>query len=78
MLTVLGALAKFKRELTRARTSEDRARAKALGKHLGRPSQLAEHQRKEALARRERGELMTDIVRSYNVSHSTVSRLMPS
>jgi len=61
--------------LIRARTSKDRARAKARGKHLGRPFKLTEHQRKEALARRERGELVTDIARSYNVSHSTISRL---
>ena len=75
MLTVLGGLAEFERDLIRARTSEGRARAKARGKHLGRPFKLTEHQRKEAIARRERGELVTDIARSYNVSHSTISRL---
>ena len=30
---------------------------------------------KEALVRRKTGELLTDIARSYNVSHSTISRL---
>ena len=34
-----------------------------------------EHQRTEALARRESGELVTEIARRYNVSHSTISRL---
>ena len=35
---------------------------------------LTPHQRKEALARRERGEeSQTEIARSYNVSHSTRS-----
>ncbi len=38
MLTVLGGLAEFERELIRARTSEGRARAKANGKSLGRPA----------------------------------------
>jgi DNA invertase Pin-like site-specific DNA recombinase len=75
LLTVLGGLAEFERELLRARTGEGRERAKARGQHMGRPFKLTEHQRKEALARREAGELLTDIARSYNVSHSTISRL---
>jgi DNA invertase Pin-like site-specific DNA recombinase len=72
---VLGGLAEFERELIRARTGEGRARAKARGKHMGRPPKLTEHQRQEAAARRERGEALTEIARSYNVSHSTISRL---
>ena len=40
MLTVLGGLAEFERELIRARTSEGRAQAKANGKSLGRPHKL--------------------------------------
>jgi DNA invertase Pin-like site-specific DNA recombinase len=36
LLTVLGGLAEFERELIRARTSEGRARVKARGVHLGR------------------------------------------
>ena len=75
MLTVLGGLAEFERELIRARTGEGRARAKANGKSLGRPFAMTGHQRKEALARRERGELLTEIARSYNVSAATISRL---
>jgi hypothetical protein len=38
-------------------------------------AELTGHQRKEAIARREAGEVLTDIARSYNVSHSTISRL---
>jgi len=38
-------------------------------------AQLTAHQRQEALARRETGEALVDIPRSYNVSHSTISRL---
>jgi DNA invertase Pin-like site-specific DNA recombinase len=76
MLTVLAGLAEFERELIRARTSEGRERAKARGVKLGRKFKLTPHQRREALARRERGnESQTDIARSYNVSHSTISRL---
>jgi DNA invertase Pin-like site-specific DNA recombinase len=75
MLTVLGGLAEFERELIRTRTGEGRARAKARGVKLGRTPKLTHHQQQEARARRDRGEALTEIARSYNVSHSTISRL---
>src|SRR3981081_1091657 len=75
MLTVLGGLAEFERELIRTRTGEGSARGKARGGELGRTPQLTPHQKKEAIARREAGEVLTEIARSYNVSHSTISRL---
>jgi DNA invertase Pin-like site-specific DNA recombinase len=75
ILTVLGGLAEFERELIKARTSEGRARAKARGVHMGRPPTLTAFQRQEAIQRREAGETLKDIGRSYNVSHSTISRL---
>src|ERR1700738_3812699 len=75
MLTVLGGLAEFERELIRTRTGEGRERARARGVILGRKPKLTGHQRREAIARREAGEVLTDIARSYNVSHSTISRL---
>ena len=77
MLTVLGGLAEFERELIRARTGEGRERAKARGVKMGRPPKMTPHQIKEALRRRDNGEPMRDIARSYNVSHSTISRLTP-
>jgi DNA invertase Pin-like site-specific DNA recombinase len=40
MLTVLGGLAEFERELILARTGDGRARAKARGVRFGRPSAL--------------------------------------
>ena len=75
LLTVLGGLAEFERELIRARTGEGRARAKAKGVHMGRPSKLTRYQQREAIERRDRGETLTDIARSYGVSHTTISRL---
>jgi DNA invertase Pin-like site-specific DNA recombinase len=75
MLTVLGGLAEFERELIRARTGEGRARAQARGVHMGRPSALNPDQRREALARREAGEALTDIARTFGVSHTTIGRL---
>src|SRR5712671_5905089 len=74
MLTVLGGLAEFERELIRDRTGEGRKRAKARGQSLGRPFKLTPHQRSEAIRRRDRGETLTDIARSYNVHPSTISR----
>ncbi len=75
MLTVLGGLAEFERELIRARTGEGRARAKARGVHMGRPPKLTPHQRQEAMARREAGESLSDIARTYGVAHTTIARL---
>ncbi len=75
MLTVLGGLAEFERELIRSRTGEGRERAKARGVRFGRKPKLTPHQRREALARRSAGEPIVDIARSYAVSHSTISRL---
>jgi DNA invertase Pin-like site-specific DNA recombinase len=75
MLTVLGGLAEFERELIRARTGEGRTRAQARGVRFGRPPKLNAHQRREALARREAGETLMDIARSYGVSHPTIMRL---
>jgi DNA invertase Pin-like site-specific DNA recombinase len=76
MLTVLGGLAEFERDLIRTRTGEGRARAKARGVKLGRKPKLTEHQKREAIRRRDQnGEPVREIARSYNVSHSTISRL---
>ena len=75
MLTVLGGLAEFERELIRARTDEGRKRAKVRGVRFGRKPKLTMHQRQEAIARRAAGEALAEIGRSYNVSHSTISRL---
>jgi hypothetical protein len=47
----------------------------ARGVRFGRKPKLSKHQIAEAKARREAGEAMTDIGRSYNVSPSTISRL---
>ncbi len=75
MLTVLGGLAEFERELIKQRTGEGRTRAKARGIKMGRKNKLTSHQTREALERRDAGETLMEIARSYNVSHSTISRL---
>jgi hypothetical protein len=72
MLTILGGLTEFERELIRIRTGQGRERAKARGVILGHKPKLTGDQRREAIARREAGKVLTDIARSYNVSHSTI------
>jgi|SRR5262245_12550466 len=75
MLTVLGGLAEFERELIIARTGEGRTRAKARGVKFGRPTALTPHQRREAIQRLVNGEAQADVARSFNVSQATISRL---
>jgi resolvase-like protein/helix-turn-helix resolvase-like protein len=75
MITILAGLATFERHLTRARTDEGRKRAQARGVKFGRKPKLSAFQIKEALARREAGEPLVEIGRTYGVSHSTISRL---
>jgi DNA invertase Pin-like site-specific DNA recombinase len=76
MLTVLGGLAEFERELIRARTGEGRERAKAKGVKMGRRPKLTDHQKREAIKRRDHGkETLAEIGRSYNVSGWTIARL---
>jgi DNA invertase Pin-like site-specific DNA recombinase len=75
MLTVLGGLAEFERELIRARIGEGRSRAKARGVRFGRPPKLSTFQRQEALQRLSAGDLYADIARSYSVDPTTIGRL---
>src|SRR5262245_37602889 len=75
LLTVLGGLAEFERELIRARTDDGRKRAKARGVKFGRPVKLTTHQRQEALQRLADGAVQADLARSYGVSEATISRL---
>jgi len=75
MITVLGGLAEFERHLILSRTNEGRIRAKANGVKFGRKHKLTKHQREEALARKQAGETLMDIAKTYNVSHMTISSL---
>jgi DNA invertase Pin-like site-specific DNA recombinase len=76
MVTMLAGIAEFERELIHARTGDGISRAKAAGVHMGRPPKLTKHQRQEVLARLDRGEeTLTEIARSYAVSHMTISRI---
>ena len=77
MIAVLGGLADVERDLIRTRTAEGRSRAKARGKHMGRPPSLTPAQQKEAVRRRAQGATLQELAHSYNVSRATISRLTP-
>ena len=68
-------IAEFERDLIRVRTGEGRERAKARGVKMGRKPKLTPHQQREAMKRRDSGEPVRDIARSFNVHHATISRL---
>jgi DNA invertase Pin-like site-specific DNA recombinase len=72
MLTVLGGLAEFERSLILRRRPRTRD---GTGVRFGRKWKLTAHQIAEARKRRGLGEALSDIGRSFNVSHSTISRL---
>ena len=75
MLTILGGLAEFERELIKARTAEGRERAKGRGVRMGRKHKLTPHQQDEVRKRKADGVSVRELGRSYNVSPNTISRI---
>jgi DNA invertase Pin-like site-specific DNA recombinase len=75
--TLLAAIAEFERDLIRERTGNGRERAMAKGVKFGRKPKLSEYQRAEAIKRREAGETLAEIAKSYAVDVSMISRLAP-
>jgi DNA invertase Pin-like site-specific DNA recombinase len=75
MWQMIGVLAELERSLIVERTRAGVKAAQRRGVKFGRKPKLTPHQVKEALRRVDAGELLRDIARSHNVSHSTISRL---
>lgn len=73
--TIMSGFAQFNREMILKRCDEGRKVAKQRGVRFGRKPKLTEYQIKEAKQRKADGETLTAIARSFNVSHSTISRL---
>jgi DNA invertase Pin-like site-specific DNA recombinase len=73
--TLLAAIAEFERELIRERTGDGRKRAMAAGVRFGRKPKLSPYQRAEAAKRRDAGETLASIAKSYAVAVSMISRL---
>lgn len=77
MLTVLGGLAEFERELIRSRTTEGRERAKARGVRLGRRPILSADQQRFVAEERAKGESVRYLARILGVSKATIGRIPP-
>jgi DNA invertase Pin-like site-specific DNA recombinase len=75
MLTILGGLAEFERELIKTRTAEGRERAIGRGVRMGRQHKLTAHQQEEVRRRKAEGQSVRELGRSYNVSPNTISRV---
>jgi DNA invertase Pin-like site-specific DNA recombinase len=73
--TLLAAIADFERDLIRERTGAGRERAMAAGVRFGRKPKLSDYQRAEAIKRRDAGEPLAAIAKSYGVSLTMVSRM---
>jgi DNA invertase Pin-like site-specific DNA recombinase len=75
MLTVLGGIAEFEKDLIALRTNEGRARARQSGVKFGPKFKLSQHQVEEIRKRKEAGESCRFLARSYGVSPNTISRV---
>lgn len=78
MLTILGGLAEFERELIRTRTGEGRTRAKARGVKFGRKPKLTAEQQTYVAKLRADGDGVRQIARIMGVSSATIGRIPPS
>lgn len=77
-MQVLAAVAEFERDLLIERTQQGLTRAKAEGKHCGRPAALTEEQQAEVLQRLQQGEAVAALARDFNTSRQTIMRIRES
>ncbi|MBS0057658.1 recombinase family protein [Yersinia sp. Marseille-Q3913] len=74
-MQVISAVAEFERDLLLERTHSGIARAKASGKHFGRPSALNDEQKQSALARLSAGSSVSAVAREFNTTRQTILRV---
>ncbi|KIG10926.1 recombinase family protein [Caballeronia concitans] len=74
-MSVLSAVAEFERDLLLERTAAGLARARAVGKVLGRPKALSDKQESRALERLAQGLTVAAVARELNASRQTIMRL---
>jgi DNA invertase Pin-like site-specific DNA recombinase len=78
IVTVLGGLAEFERELILSRTGEGRQRAQARGVKFGPKFSLTPQQRAWVAAERGKGESVRHLARIMGVSNATIGRIPPT
>ncbi|NCU31773.1 MAG: recombinase family protein [Candidatus Moranbacteria bacterium] len=76
LFQVMGAFAEFERTLIRERQAEGIAKAKAQGRHCGRPRALTPAQENEAVRRRQAGETITALADYFEMSRTGLSRIL--
>jgi DNA invertase Pin-like site-specific DNA recombinase len=74
ILTIMGGMAEFERELIRQRCDEGIKRAKAQGRVFGRKPVLDHGQRRKIAERHAKGETMNELASEYNVGVGTIHR----
>jgi putative DNA-invertase from lambdoid prophage Rac len=72
MVKVLAAVADFERELIVERTQAGQARARAEGKHMGRPAKTTPKQQEEIRKSLLKGSTVTAMAKQFNVSRATI------
>ena len=78
LFSMLAAIAEFETELRKERQLEGIAKAKENNVRFGAKPKLAEPQINELKARRERGVLIKELMGEYNLSKSSIYRLLSS
>jgi DNA invertase Pin-like site-specific DNA recombinase len=76
MLSIMGGINEFERELIRERCEEGIERAKQNGKKFGRPSALDHGQRRRVAERYAAGETMAELAREYDCGEATIWRAL--
>jgi DNA invertase Pin-like site-specific DNA recombinase len=74
ILTIMGALAEFERQMIRSRCDEGIKRAKARGTLFGRKPRLDAGERRKIAERYASGETMGELARDYSVGVATIHR----
>jgi DNA invertase Pin-like site-specific DNA recombinase len=74
-LNLIATFAQLERDIIASRTSEGRSRAKAMGKHMGRPAQIAQVDRVKIRKALKQGASVASLSRKYAVSRTTISRI---
>jgi DNA invertase Pin-like site-specific DNA recombinase len=73
---MLGVFAQFERAMIRERVNAGLARAKAQGKRLGRPQEVADKKRAAVLAARTKGHSFGTIAKALDMPRSTVAYIV--
>jgi DNA invertase Pin-like site-specific DNA recombinase len=76
MMTIMGGIAQFERELIRSRCEEGVERAKAKGVKFGRKRKLNKEMVRVAAERYANGETMAELAEVYGVSEPTIWRAL--